>query len=457
MNRMRVQWLAAVVLLGLLVISAEGAKPRPFLTVTPELFESEEESILLGTIKEVKPSGVVIDARRQVSLTLEIERTLFGPEFATKELLLPSVWYYPHGYLAASTDFGDPQVGDRVFYWHRPDDPAIEPDLFRPRVLAQASDAELARIDRFKRLIAMPDSAQAARLAIAGCVDPDPEFATWCLDLLRPTVSYYPTSRSRVYGPIQAHLSEADYKELCWKILADPSTHSRVYMFMDNRFDNEKRYVGRTERRSRCHLQRLDLIFADPGQADDDVLLGELTYLLWSGFSSMSDDLRKRSLDEVEKRILQAKNRVYRDEAIRQLCGIYRSYREDEEEYAAFCSFYRRLNPLHRPELQISVDAYCGGLDGVMRAYTGQSERLSQQGVEIFEELIVFGDAPQAKQAATQLISYANYCNSRKPVHFELRVRMRAICDTTTDVKAKEVLAAYLKKWKEEEAGNDAK
>lgn len=456
MNRTLVVWLTAAALPGLLIVAAEGAKPRPFLTVTPELFESEDDSILLATIKEVKPSGAEIDARRQVSLTLEMERTLFGPEFATKEIWLPSVWYVPYAYLD-SGDVGHPQVGDRVFYWHRPDDPAKEPDLYRPRPLVHASDAELTRIERFKRLIAMPDSAQAARLAIAGCVDPDPEFAAWCLDLLRPTVSYYPNSRSRFYGPIQTHLSEADYEELCWKILADPSTASHVYQFIDDLFDKEERFADQAERRNRCHLQRLDAIFDDPGGENFDVLSRELQYLLERAYTTMPDDLRMRALDEVEQRIIQANGPAYRTFALLHICGLYHPRKENEEEFAAFCSFFQRLSPLHRPELQLSDISYYLGLDSVMRARTGHTGRMCEEGVAIMEELILVGGEPQARLAAAQLVSYAKYCEITRRDRFQLCVRMRAIRDTTTDGKAKEVLAAYLKKWKEEEEGNDAK
>ncbi|EAQ81138.1 hypothetical protein [Blastopirellula marina] len=456
---LKIQRLVAILLL--VIVSQNGiageqqlSTPVPFYPLGPGAWEGSAESLVLGTLKKIEQPEQrqgTIQGRIQVMLTITIERTMLGPPLPQQELILESVWYDPSRYLA-SGELGHPRVGDQVFYQYRANEDRKLPELFRRAPLGQAVSVEIDRIERAKQIIAMKDSQQAAQRTIAGCVDPDPHFAIWCLSVH----GSYPKQsgdlrHERVYGAIRAWISEEQYSSLLWKILQDPSTHPAVYQFVDQRLAQRELTVDEHEMRHRSHLRRFATIFTEPDGVNYRVLNNEIRYLLCDSYSKTPGVLRRAALTELEKQITPDVRIEYRSSVIRFAGGLYVPKQDIDQEatYAAVLHFHRQFHPLHHPERQIPAISYCAALDGLMRRYSDSKRKICEDGFDLLVELIVGGDENSSWIAASKLTSYADHCRRKKIDWILIKSQLETARDLAPHAAAKKILTVYLQRWED--------
>lgn len=457
MYRLLILSLLAMLLPGLAVVPAEGARPpRPFITLTPGLFELESQSVVVGTLKKVEISNEEVFHRIRAAVTIDVERTLFGPELKQQELVVKKVWYLP-GDFPNNGDRGDPRVGDRVFFRYEPNYKGDRPELFGDMRIGQAAAAEIARIDRVKRLMAMPDTDQAARLAVDGCHDDDSTFAIWCLGLLRPPTKLGDGTEQRVYEAIRGHVSAAEYEALLWELSGDPATLPAVYEYVDRALAQGDLTEEEQQIRSRRHLRRIAEILSKPDEVQTGAFDDKLKYMIRDSYPSMPVSVKLEALDELQRLMTLGKPHPQCSTPLRYLGKWYEPARDDEAMFAALSEFYGGFSPLHRPAQRISPYYFCTGLYDLMCRRSAKTRLPQEEGFLLMEELILLGDDDSASKGALLLTGYSRFCEDKKIARFQVRNRLRSIRDTTTNANAKAKLSAYLKKWDEEEEEPPAK
>ncbi|PQO47585.1 hypothetical protein [Blastopirellula marina] len=450
MYRLLILSLLAILLPGLAVVPVQGAQPKPVITLTPGLFELESQSIVLGTLTKVEISNEAVFHRIRAAVTIDVERTLFGPDLKLQELVVKKVWYLPSDF-PDNGERGDPRVGDRVFFRYEPNYKADRPELFGDMRIGQAAAAEIARIDRVKRLMAMPDTEQAARLAVEGCRDDDLTFAIWCLSLLRSPTKQGDGTEQRVYGEIRRHVSAAEYEALLWELLSDPATADDVYEYVDRALAQGKLTDEEQQTRSRRHLRRIAEILSRPDEVQTGAFDDKLKYMIRDSYPSMPVSVKLEALDALQRLMTQGKPHPECSTPLRYLSRWYDPSRDDEAMFVALSEFYRGFSPLHCPALRISSYYFCSGLYDLMCRRSGKTRVPYEEGVLLLEELILLGDDESASNGALLLTGFSRFCEDKKIARFQVRDRLRSIRDTTTNVKAKAKLSAYLKKWDEDQ------
>lgn len=438
--------------------------PFQFYPLGTTSLDGSRGSLVLGTLRSVKPIRLPEGnrfpmSREYVRISLDVERTLVGIPLTKGEQGFAPVGYEPTFY-RADLKQGAPQVGDRVFFIKRdqPDRYDLNPDPlaclpFEPGPsLAQATDAEIARIDRAMKIIALKDSPQSTQLVIQGCADADPRFAVWCLEVLNPNSAELCEGRQKVYGPIPTRITPQQYVELLWQRLADPSAHWRVFTLADRLLAQHSLSAADQTRRHQLHLRRLDAILASPEGQFQSHHDAELRHLIAIGPASMPIEHCRATLQELANRLPTIPGEKHR-EMVAWLVGCVCDDRHPNDQiYAAVVDFYHQIDPLDQANQNVPAWAYCSGVHQMMKYDSAVTRVTSDEGLDLLANLIERGDQTASTQAAQTLIRYIDFSRRNRIDVTAAENRVKSLIKVCPHADVQDELGAAQERWEKEAA-----
>ncbi|PQO43485.1 hypothetical protein [Blastopirellula marina] len=405
--------------------------------------------LAVGVIKELEYTGkqdrriATVNTDIEVNLTLEIDRLYCGPETAGDELTIRSVWFRPRRFLDEGVPTS-PEVGQRIFYLAPKTCYSPEDEVWTAGKISPASDDERETYDRVFDLLASDDGPTAVAQLEAGCFSRDPQFASWCLNILTECHGTVNHARPPLLALISPEIPRRQVIALYWRVLQNGRTPHGAYETADRELASISLSEAEMELRHECHLRRLDDVIHDVWpDVHDTAITSELGYILRTAYPKMPARLRIEALEKGAELAGPSGPKRFQATTLYSIPYLAKPATRDDALRQAQFGFYQNLSP---PDASISY-AYFWSLRTTMRDDSLASGKLCHEGLSLMTLALVAGNERNAYSAAQQFSSYCSYCQSKKIEWEALLEIAEELRDATPHRRARDRLSQSLEQW----------
>ncbi len=347
---------------------------------------------------------------------IQIQRQYFGPTIETPEIHVHDVRLqpvYPPG------GFGwRPQrrylADDLVLMQVR----LLEDGTYEPLRMRHIEPDEIDRLARVRRLLDIDASDEQARQVLAGCFDPDPFYALWCLDVARDWQTDDPFDlRGEQYADIQKHISEKQLEDIRRKLYHAETTHPFVWVDLDKLF--KRRQGPRSpygdaapsqsdDVRYAQHLKRISLLTAAKDNGAHAAYQSlELHYLFDPYTHKRTDQQWAEMVALLDRCYTKNPRHATISGMLRRVAIVFDPAHEQLRD--TIFAFYKRHIP-HEPVGDGELPGYGTALVYVMRADSDRTGSLCQPGLQLLVSDLVKADRRRGKIILECLDDYAQHC-----------------------------------------------
>jgi len=394
----------------------------------------------LHTLKERPLNGGMVAEVEQdyYRMELTVDRQILGTRIRENNLSLAKVRFWRGGYRVGNT-LRAPRVGDQVLVHLVPKDD----ETFQVVTLSFARPEEVTRLARAAHLLSSPDSRQTAESAIKGCFDKDPHFALGCLGMITDAgIADEDDPRMEAYEAIRQHVTPEKYLEVLWQLLADPETHSLVYVYADRNIAVKTQDAEAMGRRHNRHQRRVTMSeTASSSPLEITYRNDELRYLLGQVYSEFPIESRIEILSIINGALTRNPKHPNRANLLMMPSSMM-DPTSDELRDALF-QFYRDHVPLKDRGKSV-VAFHSLGLLAVVRANSDHTESLSHEGLDIWLAALPLANRSEFVTILRNLEQYALHCQNKGYDFKELARILRSLHDTTVNCENREEVTKML-------------